>query len=259
MDTLRGPVNLSTNDEVGLLVEGFDLPPIVLMLYNPKYYINLIENCGFAKAKDLYAYNVPASILNDEKVYGKLSRISDLVMKKENIKIRTMKLSNLKQEVQVVREVYNQAWQYNWGFIPMTEEEFDFVAASLKPIVDEDFVYFAEVNGKPVGFSLTLPDVNKAFIKMNGRLFPFGFIKFLLNKKKIDGLRMITMGVISEYQRKGIEAVFIKNTIDVGIRKNYKSCEISWILEDNIPMVQTAVNIGADRYKTYRLYDKKIF
>ncbi len=140
----------------------------------------------------------------------------------------------------------------------MTAEEFKHVASSLKPLVDEDIVYFAEVDNKPVGFSLSMPDYNQVFKKMNGRLFPFGIFKLLTGKKKINGIRVIMMGVIPEYQRKGIEAVFIQNTIKTGMAKGYFTAEISWILEDNVPMVQTAVNLGADQYKTYRIFDKKI-
>lgn len=257
-DTMRGPVNPSTNDEVGLLIKGYDKPPVILMTYNPQYYTALTENYGFTKAKDIYAYLVNESVSKDEKIMGKLRRVSDIVQKKEKIKIRTMDLSDFKNELKRVKEVYNNAWSYNWGFVPMTDEEFDFLSESLKPIVDKDLVYFAEVNSKPVAFSLAIPDMNIVFKKINGRIFPFGIIKILLGRKKIHRIRLITLGVIPEYQKKGIEAIFIKNTIENGMSKGYNQAEISWILEDNIPMVQTAKNLGADQYKTYRIYDKTI-
>ena len=257
-DTMRGPVNPSTNDEVGLLIKGYDKPPVILMTYNPQYYTALTENYGFIKAKDIYAYLVNESVSKDEKIMGKLRRVSDIVQKKEKIKIRTMDLSDFKNELKRVKEVYNNAWSYNWGFVPMTDEEFDFLSESLKPIVDKDLVYFAEVNSKPVAFSLAIPDMNIVFKKINGRIFPFGIIKILLGRKKIHRIRLITLGVIPEYQKKGIEAIFIKNTIENGMSKGYNQAEISWILEDNIPMVQTAKNLGADQYKTYRIYDKTI-
>jgi hypothetical protein len=257
-DTMRGPVNPSTNDEVGLLIKGYEIPPVLLMTYNPKYYADLIENCGFTKAKDLYAYIVYESIAKDEKVMGKLRRVSDIVQKKEKIKIRNLDMTDFKNELKRVKEVYNSAWSYNWGFVPMTDEEFNYLSVSLKPIVDKKLVYFAEVNNKPVAFSLALPDMNIVFKKINGRIFPFGIIRILLEKKKINRLRLITLGVIPEYQKKGIEAIFIKNTIETGMSIGYSQAEISWILEDNIPMVQTAINLGAEQYKTYRIYDKKI-
>jgi GNAT superfamily N-acetyltransferase len=167
-------------------------------------------------------------------------------------------MKDFENELLRVMEVYNKAWEDNWGFVPMTDDEFKHIAKMFKAIIDKDLVFFAEAGGKPVGFSLAFPDVNQALIKLNGRLFPFGIFKFLSAKKKINIMRMLTMGVITEYQRKGIDAVFVQNTIDEGLAKGYFGAEISWILEDNIPMVRTAVNLGADKYKTYRIYDKKI-
>jgi len=181
-----------------------------------------------------------------------------LVLKKENIKIRKIVLKNLESELIKVMQVYNSAWVDNWGSVQMTESEFKYVAASLKPLVDEDIVYFAEVEGKPVGFSLSMPDFNQIFKKLNGKLLPFGIFKILTGKKKIDAIRVVIMGIIPEYQRKGIEAVFIRDTINTGMIKGYKYADISWVLEDNVPMVQTAVNLGAIQYKTFRIYDKKI-
>jgi len=258
MDTMRGPINLSTNDEVGLLIDGFDTPPVIMMTYNPKYYIDLIEHYGFEKAKDVYAYKTDKSITDNKPVMDKLKRISDIVQKKENIKIRKIDIEDFENELLRVKEIYNNAWIENWGFVPMTDEEFTHIAKIFKQIIDKDLVYFAEVNGKPVGFSLALPDWNIVFKKLNGRLFPFGIIKFLLNKRKIDRIRIITMGIMKEYHRKGIEAVFIKDTILIGIEKRYNKADISWILEDNIPMIQTAEKLDLIRYKTYRIYDKKV-
>ncbi len=258
MDNMRGPVNLSTNDEVGLLVEGFDVPPVILMLYNPKYYEQLLTANGFVKVKDLFAYIVRDNILSDNKVMDKLRRISDMVLKREKIEIQTLNMNDFTNELAKVKEVYNNAWQHNWGFVPLTDSEMDFVAESLKPIVDKDLVYFAMYEGKPIGFSLAIPDMNQIIIKMNGKLFPFGFLKLLFNRKKINTIRLITLGVIPKFQKRGIEAVFIKSTIDVASSKGYTAAEISWILEDNIPMVQTAINLGAEKYKTYRLFDKAL-
>lgn len=259
MDTMRGPINLSINDEVGLLVDGYDKSPVLLMMYNPSYYEKLIEDYGFAKAKDLYAYIFGEDQIKvNPKSIQKLERVSDIVVKRDNIKIRKIVLKDLENELMKVMKVYNSAWIDNWGSVQMTEEEFKFVAASLKPLVDADIVYFAEVNGEPVGFSLSMPDWNRIFKKLNGKLFPFGFLKVLTGRKKIDGIRVIIMGIIPEYQRKGIEAVFINNTIKIGNSKGYNFAEISWVLEDNVPMVQTAINLGAEKYKTYRVFDKQI-
>jgi GNAT superfamily N-acetyltransferase len=259
MDTMRGPINLSTNDEIGLLMNAFDKPPVLLMTYNPEYYIKLITDYGFEKAKDVFAYYLDQDMCAaNPKAMDKLERVSELVQKRENIKIRKVSLKNLESELLKVMEVYNNAWIENWGSVQMTSDEFKYVAASLKPLIDEDIVYFAEVEGRPVGFSLSMPDYNQIFKTMNGKLFPFGIFKVLTGRKKIKGIRVIMMGVIPEYQRKGIEAVFIRNTIKIGMSKGYHSADISWVLEDNVPMVQTAVNLGADQYKTYRILDKKI-
>jgi GNAT superfamily N-acetyltransferase len=259
MDTMRGPINLSVNDEVGLLVDGYDSPAVLLMMYNPRYYEKLILDYGFIQAKEMYAYIFGEDQIKvNPKSIQKLERVAEIVVKRDNIKIRKINLKDLENELLKVMKVYNCAWIDNWGSVQMTEDEFKFVAASLKPLVDADIVYFAEVNGVPVGFSLSMPDWNKIFKNLNGKLFPFGIFKILTGRKKIDGIRVMIMGIIPEYQRKGIEAVFINNTIKIGNSKGYKYAEISWILEDNVPMVQTAINLGAEKYKTYRVYDKQI-
>jgi len=258
MDTMRGPINLSTNDEVGMLINAFNKPAVMLMTFNPDYYPALAEDYGFVKVKDLFAYEVTDKILKDAKTMEKLERVSQIVLRREKLTIRKINLQDFDNEVQIIEEIYNKAWVKNWGFIPMTDDEFKYLAKNLKAVVDRDFIYIAEFDGKPIAFSLALPDYNQVFIKMNGKLFPFGIIKLLLNKKKIDGIRLITLGIIPEFQKKGTEAVFILNTIKEGTSKGFNKAEISWILEDNAPMVATAENLGADKYKTYRLYDKQI-
>ncbi len=259
MDTMRGPINLSINDEIGLLIEGFGIPPVLLMTYNPQYYIKLMEDYGFVKAKDLYAYMfTEEAAKSNVKSMEKLDRISQMVLKRENLSIRKIVLKNLEEELLKVMHIYNNAWVDNWGSVKMNEDEFRYIAASLKALVDEDIVFFAESNGEPVGFSLSLPDYNQIFKKINGKLFPFGAFKILTGRKKINSIRVMIMGILPKFQKKGIEAVFINDTIQKGTAKGYKSAEISWVLEDNIPMVQTAVNLGAEKYKTYRIYDKTI-
>lgn len=258
MEVIRGPVNPSTNDECALLVDGFDSSPVILMPYNPKYYLSLIEEYGFEKAKDLYALYIGADVINNEDLMKRLKRISDMIIKKDKLTLRKVNLSDFNNEVQRIREVYNNAWQENWGFVPMTEDEFKHVAKNLKPIADEDFILFAEKDGKPIGFSLCLPDINQVLKDLNGRLFPFGIFKFLKNKKKIDVLRVIIMGVNVEYHRKGIDAIFYQHIIKTGYKRNIKAGEISWVLEDNYAMVQAAEKLGAYIYKTYRIFDKKL-
>ena len=258
MNILRGPVNPSTNDECGLLVDSFDIPPVMLMPYNPAYYKDLVTSYGFSKAKDLIAFDIDRYVIKDEKMMQKLERVANMIMKRENITFRNVNLKDFKNEVQKVREIYNDAWSKNWGFVPMTEEEFNFIADHLKMIVDPDFIQFAEHNGNPIGFSLAVPDINLAIKGLNGKLFPFGIFKFLTNKKKINRLRVIIMGVKKDYQKMGIDAGFYRDVIKAGDRKNYIGAEIGWVLEDNFAMRQTAEKLGAKPSKTYRIYDKAL-
>ena len=258
MDILRGPVSPSTNDECGLLVDGFDMPPVMLMPYNPEYYKELLESYGFKKAKDLFALWISKDVIKNEQMMNKLDRISDMIIKKENLTIRKVNLKDFQNEVQKVREVYNNAWESNWGFVPMTEDEFKHIAANLKMVVDPLYVEFAEINGETVGFSLALPDINQAIKGLNGKLFPFGIFKFLANKKKIDQLRVIIMGVKKEYHKKGIDAIFYRDIIRDANNNGIRGAEISWVLEDNFAMKQSAEKLGAKVYKTYRIYDYSI-
>ncbi len=258
MTVLRGPVNPSTNDECGLLVDNFEVPPVMLMPYNPAYYAELVTSYGFSKAKDLYAFDIARNVIKDEKMMQKLERVSDLIAKRENITYRNVNMKDFRNEVQKVREIYNDAWSRNWGFVPMTEEEFNYIAGHLKMAVDPDFVQFAEHNGKPIGFSLAVPDLNIAIKGLNGKLFPFGIFKFLANRKKINRLRVIIMGVKKDYQKMGIDAGFYRDVIKAGDRKNYVGAEISWVLEDNFAMKQTVEKLGGRIYKTYRIYDKML-
>ncbi|RPI18997.1 MAG: N-acetyltransferase [Ignavibacteriae bacterium] len=257
-DKIVGPVNPSTNDECGLLVDGFDSSPVMLMPYNPAFYANRIESFGFDKEKDLYAYFISSDVINDEKMMAKLERMANLIKKRYNIVTRTLKLKDLENEIRKVEYIYNDAWDMNWGFVPITSEEFDYMGESLKQVVDPNIVFFAEIDGKPAGFSLTLPNINQILKTMNGRILPFGIFKLLMGKNKTDILRVLIMGVRHEYQKKGIDSVFYLETIKEGNRKKVKGAEISWVLEDNYAMRQTAENLGAHIYKTYRIYSKNL-
>lgn len=257
-DTIIGPVNPSTNDECGLLIDGFDSSPVFLMTYNPKHYQNKIEDFGFEKAKDLYAYDISSTVINDPKVMTKLERMAELMKQRSKATLRKINMKDLLNEVRKIEEVYNSAWEDNWGFVPITTAEFDYLAASLKAVVDPELVMFAEVEGKPAGFSLSLPDFNQVLKKMNGRLLPFGIFKMLTGKKKINNLRVIIMGVKPEYQKRGIDSLFYLETIKAGNKGGYRGAEISWVLEDNMAMRMTAEKLGAVIYKTYRIYQKNL-
>lgn len=253
MDRIRGPVNPSTNDTCGLLVDAFDSPPVVMMTYNPSYYLDLFESYGLQKSKDLYAYYIEESNADLKKI----NRVMDLAKKKYNVELRSADMKHFERDVEIVKEIYNEAWEKNWGFVPMTDAEMNHMAKELKPVVIPDLAMFAFVNDYPVGFSLSLPDLNQALGKISGRLFPFGLPKILWYSRKIDMLRVIILGVRKEYQKSGIVALLYLSIREKGVKNGIWRGEFSWILEDNYPMRNTLEKFGARIYKTYRLFDKE--
>ena len=255
-DVIRGPVNPSTNYECGLLIDGFDLDPAVMMPYNPTYYIHLIEACGFTKAMDLYAYDIAAKYFI---VSEKLTRVAERLRTKDKIKVRTVNLKDFKREVEIIREIYNDAWSANWGFVPVSGAEFEHLAKDLKQLVDARVVMIAEqeVEGttRPVGFFLAVPDINRALKRINGRLLPLGLIKLLWYSRKIDFIRIITMGIVREFQSMGLGAVFLDEIYRRAPAAGFPDGEMSWVLENNVMMNRAASLIGGRRTKTYRIYE----
>lgn len=260
METLRGPANPTLNDEAGLLVDGFDSSPILMMTYNPRYYPRLVEGAGFHKAKDLLAYWFDISP-------GPLSRLSRLarriVDREKDVVIRNISKKSLARDLPAIREVYNEAWEKNWGFVPMTEAEMDFMAARLKPLVDPDFLFLAEAKRadgtlEPIAFMLTLPDYNVPMKAMGGRLLPFGWLKFLLNMGKIRSIRVLTLGIKKTWRMRGIQSVMFEKGLQAALRRKITGCEISWMLEDNDLVLRAADLWGGKLYKTYRMYDRSI-
>lgn len=257
MEIMRGPANFSSNEDWGFLLDGFDSRPVIMMPYNPPYYLELAESYGMRKAKDLYAYFIDETLPTPPRVV----RMAENIKKKEKVRVRNINLKEFGREVQRIKEIYNSAWSKNWGFVPMTDEEFDHLAKSLKQIVDPHMVFIAEVDDKPAGFSLALPDFNQVLARLNGRLFPIGILKLLWHakiKRKIDGVRIITMGVVPEFQKRGIDTVFYLETYDVGVKRGYGWAEMSWILEDNTLMNRMLQLLGAKLYKKYRVCEMTI-
>ena len=250
MDVMRGPASYSVNEEIGLLVEGFDESPMLLMPYNPPYYAGLIERYGFAKAMDMYAY-IRIAYDMPERLY----RITEKLKARNRFTIRNLNMKNLDSEIRLFKKVYSEAWEKNWGYVPMIEEEIDHMAKELKQILDPDLVFFAFVGDEMAGFSLTLPDINQALKKINGRLFPFGLFKLLYHSKKIDQARVLLLGVLEKYRHLGIDGALYMETFKTGVKKGIKRGEFSWILEDNAAMQGPLLAIGAEHYKTYRMYD----
>lgn len=254
-DLMRGPMNFSTNDEFsspGVLIDGFDTPPTVMMSHNPRYYGGLMDAAGMEKTKDLVAYWIPPRI--PERLQNAMERLA----KRAGVTIRSVRMKELKSEVAKVQEVYNAAWSQNWGFVPMTAAEFDHMAKEMRPVVDADLVLLAEKeDGEPIGFLLALPDLNRAFKHLpDGRLFPFGLFKFLWQKRRIDTARLLTLGLKPGYQHLGLGAAMYTRLLQIGVAKGYKGAEGSWILEDNHEMCTALEKLGADKYKRYRVYDR---
>lgn len=254
LTSMRGPENYSSNDSYGFLAEGFASSPVVLTSYNPPYYLDLAEKYGFLKVKDLYAYYMDKGTPLPQK----LIHVTDAIRKKTGIVVRQLDTQQFDDELVRIKNIYNSAWSDNWGFVPMTDEELDYLVKLLRPILKPKLVFIGEVNGEPAAFSLTIPDINPILKKMNGRLFPFGFLRFFFGQKKINGARIITLGVIKQYQRRGIDAVLYLDTYRQCIAHGIGWGEFSWISEDNVMMNRSARMLGARIYKIYRLYEKNI-
>ncbi|MFC2062056.1 GNAT family N-acetyltransferase [Elusimicrobiota bacterium] len=255
MNNVIGPMNPSSNDECGLLIDGFDLLPRIMMPYNAEYYMELLEAAGYAKAKDLLAFNMVINELD----YSRLDKfIGKIKNRNPQLSCRYINLKSFNEEVESIRDIYNNAWEKNWGFVPWTDEELDDMAKQLKPLVVDDLVQIGCWEGKPVGFLLTLPDYNEIIKEIGRRLLPLGWLKFLLKKNKIMNLRLLAMGVNKEFQQKGVGALMYYNALMACRRIGYKECEFSWILEDNYDTIRIADLMGGKVYKKYRIYQKDI-
>ncbi len=253
MEVMRGPMNFSTNHEVGLLIDAFDQPPMVMMTYNPPYYQDFLEKFGMKKAKDLLAYIIDGEAATDER----LGRIVNRLRERSGMTVRKISMRDFDAEIQRVIKVYNQAWENNWGFVPLNNDEFTHIAKDMKMILDPDLALFGEIDGEPAGFALALPDVNQVFRKMNGRLLPIGIFKLLWNmkiRKNINQARVITLGVIKKYQKRGLDSIFYYDLLNNGVANGYNRGELSWVLEDNDMMRRPIEGIGGKVYKTYRIY-----
>ena len=254
MTTIRGPFNFSTNEECGFLTHGFDRPPVFMMPYNPAYYLDMMDALGYRPVKTLlaYEYTYPGQIPEH------LVKFSERLQKRTGVVVRPMRRKNFEAEVGAAFDIYNMAWEKNWGFIPVTEDEFRYVAADFKAIIDPALALIAEKDGRPVAFSLALPDYNVLFKKMNGRLFPFGFLYFIFGRRLIRHIRVLLLGVLKEYRRSGVDILLYYHTFKNGLAKGYRSSEMSWILEDNTLMRRALERMGASVGKRYRIYEKSL-
>lgn len=253
MKIMRGPMSFSTNEECGFLIEGFDQPPMLMTPFNPPYYNNMMERYGMHKAKDLYAFiydvrkNLPEKVL----------RVA-VIAEKRGIRVRPVDKKIFDEEMLIFKEVYNSAWEKNWGFIPLTDEEINHLGGRLKQIAVPELTLIAEDDGEPVGFMGLLPDFNYVLKHMNGKLNPLSILKALYHSRKIKDLRLLLLGIKREYRNKGIDALLFREGFE-GVKKGgYKRVEFSWVLEDNIPVQRIIEMIGGRLYKKYRIYEKEI-
>ncbi|HOD80247.1 MAG: hypothetical protein BWX88_00820 [Planctomycetes bacterium ADurb.Bin126] len=258
---IRGPVNPSMNGECGLLIDGFDLPPVALMPYNPPEYAPLLESAGLAKCKDLFAYEVVA-----DKVEGgamareRMERLRTLTKRRHpELEIRPIDMRNFDTEIERFMAVFEQARRNNWGYVPVTSAEMRETAHELKGVVDPEIILLATVDGQPAGASLAIPDVNRGLAAAGGRLLPLGFVRFLRAMRSVHVIRVIGIAALPQYRHMGIAALLMLETISRGLPKGYDTAEASWVLEDNV-MSNRTIQAGLESrlYKTYRLYEKTI-
>jgi len=253
MQVLRGPVSPSTNYECGLLIEGFELPPAVMMPYNPPWYADLLEACGLHKAKDIYAYHLTKELF-DKRVRD----MADYLRRRSKLSVRQVNGKDFDREIELIRDIYNSAWERNWGFVPLDDEEFDALARDMKQIYDPRLAVIGFVDDRPAGFGVALPNLNEAIKPLNGRLFPFNFLRLLWRMRAITGARILLLGVKQEHRKSGLDVLMYVYLFENGTALGYDWGELSWILEDNRDMCRVIEKLGGRRYKTYRFYEMPI-
>ena len=258
LDTMRGPMSPSTNHEVGLLVSGYEHDPTIMTAWNPSYYDELCVGAGFVKAKDLLAYQLP---IRDEKyeLPQRFSQHAKRALTRSNLVFRDIKLGKFMSELELCWDIYNAAWEKNWGFIPMSKEEFIYMAKEMKMLIVPQFAFMAEIDGVPAGFMLVLPDFNQIFKRIpNGKLLPTGLFKLLLGKQSLKGFRVLLLGVKPEFRSRSIFQLFVHEVFRRGRAYGATAVELSWILEDNHLMTQPMAAIQAPEYRRWRIYDRAI-
>lgn len=259
-ERLLGPMDFTTNDEIGILIEGFERAPMILEPWHPPYYQRLIEAEGFGKAMDVLMWELRMGELKEgEKFDPSIHEAAEKALQDEGITIRNMRKRDMAGEVRRFMDVYNEAWGDNWGFVPITDAEVEFQAKNLKQVLDEEWTFMAEKDGEVIGAALTLPDINQVLAGMNGRLLPFGWAKFLLGKRKIDRLRVFALGVKHDYRHTGVAAgLYLEHIKMAALPDKIKWGEMGWILETNKPMNRAMEGMGGKIVKKYRLYERSL-
>ncbi len=259
-ERLLGPMDFTTNDEIGILIEGFERQPMILEPWHPPYYQRLIEAEGFGKAMDVLMWELRMGELKEgEEFDPSIHEAAEKALHDEGITIRNMRKRDMANEVRRFMDVYNEAWGENWGFVPITDAEVEFQAKNLKQVLDEEWTFMAEKDGEVVGAALTLPDVNQVLAGMNGRLLPFGWAKFLTGKRKIDRLRVFALGVKHDYRHTGVAAgLYLEHIKMAALPDKITWGEMGWILETNKPMNRAMEGMGGKIVKKYRLYERSL-
>jgi GNAT superfamily N-acetyltransferase len=256
---LLGPMDFTTNDEVGILIEGFELRPMILQNWHPPFYKDLLEQLGYGKAMDLLMWYLELGKLKEGDQFApEIHAAAEKALHDEGIAIRNFDKGNLPEEMRRFSEVYNEAWSDNWGFVPATDAEIEFHAKTLKQVLDEDWGFIAEKDGETVGVAFTLPDINQVLARMGGRLLPLGWLRFLRGKPKIDRVRVFVLGVRRAYQHTGIAAGLYLKHLEAASPEGVPGGETGWILETNGPMNRAMEGMGGKVVKKYRIYEKPL-
>jgi GNAT superfamily N-acetyltransferase len=255
-DRMVGPLDFSTNHECGLLVEGYELKPQVLENWHHPYYGELFEHAAMRRVMDLYKWQILTA--EPERVLPIIYELADSLEANHGIRVRHMRRRDFQAEVRRFMEIYNAAWESNWAFVPLTDSELKAYAKELKPILDERYAFVAEKDGEVVGAALTLPDINKVLARLNGRLFPLGWLKILRERRRIDELRVFALGVKHEYRHTGTAAAFYAEHWRECLRRAITRVETGWILETNQPMNRAMEALGGDIVKRYRIFERPI-
>lgn len=251
LDRMRGPVSPSTNYETGLLVEGSPGPPAFMMPHNPPWYAEHLEQAGLSKAMDLYAYDMRTDFVDGTR----WSRMASRVRARTGADLRPLDTRRLDSEVPRLIELYHDAWSGNWGFVPLNDAEVRAMVRDLRPLLRPDLAAFVVHEGREVGYFLGLPDYNRVLIGLRGRLFPTGFLRLLRAKHRLDRMRVMLMGVARSHRHLGLDVLLHAHAFQGGADGRITSCEASWVLESNLPMINLLERVGARRYRTYRLLE----
>ena len=253
MTFLRGPLNPSTNYEVGLLIDGFDYPPALMMAYNPPYYSTLVEACGFAKEKDLSAF----LIAGDYRLPDWMDSLAGRIARKKGIHIRPFRPKDEDAEFVRIKEIYNDSWSANWGFVPLSDEEMRDIQKSVMVFADPDLAFFIYYEDEPAAVCVIFPDINPLLKRLNGRIGLLGLLKVLLYRREITGLRCLMFGIKEKYRQLGVPMLVFHHIFEVVRQKNkYHSLELGWTLEDNAAINSLIEEAGAKKYKRYRIFRK---